>query len=355
MNKKSSLVAIVAGWGWCGVTFAEADVSQAQSVDSAKSVAAPAATQTLSFSPSVLDEFVFRSVPGKTLTTMRMHSATNPDEAALRCHVMEPCIMGLTRGFGVGGDLLGMMSALVYQPQARAGAWLLADAFVNYQFVDAVEKIFHANGAVGYRSFSYEDSNGNTFKTGGVSWRFNYAQDITREYTQGLIFSGLLSSWHSVKPQSHFLQTHTLDSSVENSHRAMRDFYEYSRNYPALWLSFPADVEVINWKASYIDLPSDLRGYGHVEPFFVQNEFKLPNEAFVWVERNLGLRTAAILAYESRPDRVAGRYTLQATAGLEFATSTHDFEAPAAPAVSFDLPEREPVSPYLDIGMTWQF
>jgi hypothetical protein len=355
MCKKSFLVAMTAVFGWCGIAFAGSEVSQEQQVEPAKASAVQPSPAASSVQSSLLDDFVLRSVSAKTLTTMRMHPATNPDEAALRCHFMEPCVMGLTRGFGVGGDFLGMLSSLVYQPQARAGAWLLVDAFVNYQFVDAVEKIFHANGSIGYRSLSYEDSNENTFRTGGLSWRFNYAQDITSEYTQGLTFSGLLSSWHSVKPQSRFLQTSTLDSHSENSRRAMRDFYEYSHAYPTLWLSFPADLEVINWKASYIDLPSDLRGYAHVEPFFAQNEFKLPNEAFSWVERNFGLRTAATLAYESRPDRVAGRYTLQASAGLEFATSSPDEQAPTAADVSFDLPEREPVSPYLDLGLTWQF
>jgi hypothetical protein len=61
------------------------------------------------------------------------------------------------------------------------------------------------------------------------------------------------------------------------------------------------------------------------------------------------------VAYESRPERVAGRYTIQASAGLEFATSVHEEDAPTESSVSFDLPEREPVSPYLDLGVTWQF
>lgn len=298
------------------------------------------------------DDLILRTVPAKNLTGMRIHPATNPDEAALRCSVMEPCVMGLSRGFSVGSDLLGVASALVYQPQATAGAWTLIDGFVGYQFLDAVEKVFHANGSIGFRQFSYKDSNDNQQKSSSVTFRVNYAQDITQEYTQGLTLAGAFSSNNSIKPETRIYEA----KDSEDARRSMKSFYKYSQKYPTIWLSFPADYEVINWKASHIDLPSDLRAYVHAEPFFAQNQFVLPNNAFSWTEQNFGLRSGASLAYESRSDRVSGRFTAYTALGLELATSTHETEQPKAQiGATVELPAREPVSPYLDFGMTWQF
>jgi hypothetical protein len=226
---------------------------------------------------------------------------------------------------------------------------------VNYQFFDAVEKVFNANGALGYRAFSYEDSNSNKFSSMGVTWRLNYAQDIMPDYTQGLVFSGVLAAKHTASDANRIFRN-DLEKTGARAREALASFYEYSHKYPQLWLSFPANLEVINWKASHIDLPSDIRGYAHLEPFFAQNEFRFSNETFSWVERNFGLRTAATAAYESRPDRVFGRFSATASLGIELATSSHEIEAPVAePDVTYHLPEREPVSLYGDLGVTWQF
>ncbi len=355
MRNRTYVAGLYVGFAFSSAVFAQEQTSKEAAKVPQSSPANESSVSEKPNSPSVNSdsEVVFRSVPAKTLTAMRMHSATNPEEAALRCSIMDSCILGLTRGFAIGGDVSGMLSALVVQPQVQAGAWLLTDAFVSYQFFDSVEKVFNANGSIGYRTFRYEDSNGNVQKSGGISLRFNYAQDISPEYTQGLIFSGTISSWNSVDPEERIYSN---EASSPNARRALRNFYRYSQRYPTFWLSFPADVEVINWKASHIDLPNHLRGYGHLEPSFVQNQFRLSNDAFLWVERNLGLRTAATLAYESRPDRVSGRFAVQSTFGLEFSTSSHTVDAPrTAKDVLFDLPARPPVAPYLDIEASWQF
>jgi hypothetical protein len=291
-----------------------------------------------------------RSVAPRSLNAMRMHQASQPDEAAVRCGFFEACVMGLTRGFSVGGDWMGGVSSLLLQPQIKAGGWLLADVFGGYQFL--AEQNFYANGRIGYRHLRYSDSNGNTVSGRSLTLGFNYSQDVFPAYTQGLSFEGALSSSFSLTEKDRFYEA---TGPGENTRRAVNSFYGYSHRHPVLRVGFPADFEIINWKASHIDLPSDLRGYAHIEPYFAQNQFALSND-FLWVERNFGLRFGGSLAYESRPDRVAHRFAAQIKAGFDFATvSRNPTVESSRPDLSFDLPSRHAISVYADAVLSWQF
>lgn len=292
----------------------------------------------------------FRSVAPRSLNAMRMHQASQPDEAAVRCGFVDSCVMGLTRGFSVGGDWMGGLSSLLVQPQIEAGAWFLADIFGGYQFL--ADKNFYANGKIGYRYLRYADSNGNTVVGRTLTLGFNYAQDVFPAYTQGLSFEGALNPTNSLSENERF---YSASGAGVNTRRAVSNFYEYSHRHPVLRVGFPADFEVINWKASHIDFPSDLRGFGHIEPYFAQNQFTLTDD-FSWVERNFGLRMGVSMAYESRPDRVAHRFTAQVKAGLDFATVSRNVTVhPPRPDLNFDLASHPAAGAYGDLIVSWQF
>jgi hypothetical protein len=291
-----------------------------------------------------------RSVSPRSLNAMRMHAASHPDEAALRCGLVESCVLGLTRGFALGGDWIGGLSSLIIQPQVKAGGWILSDIFGAYQFLS--EQNFYANARLGMRYSRHADSVGNVVSSRALTVGLNYAQDVFPAYTQGLLFEGSLTSSTSLNERPRL---YSVTGAGANTRRSLGNFYDFSHRHPVLRVGFPADFEVINWKASHIDLPSDLRGYAHAEPYYAQNQLLL-SDGFVWVERNLGLKLGTSLAYESRPDRIAQRFTAQVKGGVEFATASHNIELPeGSQGIDFDLPSRRAAGFYGDVVFSWQF
>jgi hypothetical protein len=293
------------------------------------------------------------SATPKTLTAQKLHGAVLPAEAEIRCAYWEPCALGLTRGFAVGSDAIAALTSLLVRPQVQPGGWLYLDGFVSFQFLNGIENTFYANGSFGYRTSRFRDSSNNEIESGGFFGRFNYAQDISSLYTQGVTLSGVLSPWYRVNSRERLYLN---QERGRDARRSLEDFYGASHRTPTLWLSFPGDFEVVNWKGSHIDLPQDLHGYAHVEPFFAQNEFRIGDE-FLWVERNYGTRAGVTMSYESSPERVAQRFALSATLGVEAALSYNikDTATPAERGVEFLLPERSQFSPYADLMASWQF
>lgn len=265
------------------------------------------------------------TIPGRTLLLQRLHPASFPAEAEVRCGTIEPCAFGLTRGFVLGTDLFGMATTTLLGQQLYApGAWYLIDAFAGYQFLAGTDGKFFANGSVGYRSIGYRNDVGpeneeRRIRSSGFTFRVNYAQEITPVYAQGVsfsIFNGKIKMTESAE------LTRSTGSGTENgagSRKMMREFYDFSQQYPKIRLGLPADIEIINWKASHVDLPNHLRGYVRVEPFYIQNEFTI-DDRIEYVEKFFGIRPQFLMAYES-PQAKAGRYAFLAGVGFDLGLS----------------------------------
>lgn len=317
-------------------------------------IAQPPPTTPASVSSSpVTSEFDLEtfSVEPKSLLQQRLHSASFPGEAEVRCGIVEPCELGLARNFVVGSDIFGMLTTPVISPMRFPGGWLFYDAFVGYQFLRQKDEPFYANGSLGYRGFSYEDSSHNRVNVNGLTFRVTFAQEILSFYSQGVEFSGFMGA--SKFNQESILYTNAAE--VVNAQVAVQRFYRLSKEYPRIRLTFPADLELINWKASYIDLPSDLHGYLRVAPFYVQNDLAF-TRGYDWTEKNFGVRLAAMGSYESESVDAAERYAFTAALGADLSTSTFAFDkGDKADNFKFNLPARSTVEPYIELMGSYQF
>jgi lactate dehydrogenase-like 2-hydroxyacid dehydrogenase len=100
------------------------------------------------------------------------------------------------------------------------------------------------------------------------------------------------------------------------------------------------------------------RGYGRVEPFFIQNEFKASFPAineYSLTERNVGLRLAYLMSYVSPQERF-GRIGLLGAIGLDVQASDEDVSYDLrAPDYKITLPKRKTFTPYWELGGSFQF
>ena len=296
------------------------------------------------------------SVPAKNLMAQRLHPASFPREAEIRCGTLEPCAMGLTRGFVVGGDLSRLIStSFLGQFLYKSGTWFFYDAFAGFQFLQQVDNKIFANGSVGYRGFSYENSDGRKVSTKGFTFKVAYGQEINPVYTQGLVFS-LFPSRVSVTGDKAEQDAQNRGGELPGVSKA---FYEYSRKHPRVSLYFPADLEVINWKASHVDLPNHVRSYVKVAPFYIQNDFVL-QDTYSMTEKNFGLRLGATTTYESVQEK-SGRYAFLGSFGVDVAASdqkSEDQRANRSSGIKVDnilLPKRPVFDFYVNLEASYQF
>lgn len=299
------------------------------------------------------------AVPPKNLMVQRLHPASYPVEAEIRCGATEPCLLGLSRGFVVGADVSHFLTtSFLGQFFYKPGTWFFYDGFAGFQFLQQVDNKIYANGAVGYRGFSYQSSDGRKISTQGFTFKISYGQEITPTYVQGLVFSlfptritvtGDASDVYAADPQ--------------NRGGELRDvakaFYEYSQKHPRVSLYFPADLEVINWKASYVDLPNHIRGYFKICPYYLQNDFILA-DTYSFVEKNFGLRLAMTTTYESAKEKT-GRFALLGSLGMDISATDlkpKDLRATSSGGIKLNdivLPKRPLFDFYANIEGSYQF
>ncbi len=292
------------------------------------------------------------SVPPSSLMQQRLHEAAFPQESEFRCMLASSCEFGLTRGFTIGSDLGSMLGTPILGPFVTPGQWLVVDGFVGFQFLRAIDENVFFNAGVGYRLIRYKDSDDREASTSGMTFRVAYAQRMMNAYSQGVVANG----FYSVNSVSNVGEDFRFQASPEK--RFVDRFYKFSQSFPRFRLGFPADLEFINWKNSHIDLPGHLRGYGRVEPFFIQNEFKASFPAineYSLTERNVGLRLAYLMSYVSPQERF-GRIGLLGAIGIDVQASDEDVSYDSrAPDYKITLPKRKTFSPYWELGGSFQF
>lgn len=348
-------------FGFAAAPSASAQPPPSASAGAAAAEAAPSVSAGAAMSaPSSQGAAQTLSVPARNLMTQGLHPASFPKEAELRCSVLEFCVAGLTRGFVLGSDLLygtagtTLLGAQAYSP----GAWVFYDGFVGYQFLQGVDSKFFANGSVGYRGFSYRKEVGSqdderSLRSRGFTFRVAYGQEITPAYIQGLTFQFFAGK--TTMDESKFLLE--LDEDGQAARKFAKQFYEFSQHYPKVRLGLPADIEIINWKASHIDLPNHLRGYIRAEPFYIQNDFVI-EDRYKSIEKNFGLRAQYMMSYESKQEK-SGRYAFLAGVGFDLATSNKP--EPVYEGVDDDrlklqkLTARKVFVPLLNLEASYQF
>ena len=309
---------------------------------------APQPQNAVSTSDSTPPQFL--SVPGKSLMALRLHPSSYPAETELNCSSASECVFGLTRGFVVASDLLGVIQTPLFGPIREPGSWLLIDAALGYQFLQNVDGSYFANGSVGYRAFSFKDSESRSIDTKGVKFKIAYAQSISPVFSLGLIFQGFQGKVNYSGADSVYKR----NNEGVQSRDTVAKFYRYSQTYPRVSLSLPADIEVMNWKNTHIDLPNHIRSYVKVEPFYIQNELELEN-SYLWIEKNFGMRLALTGAYEA-PEEKSGRFSILASFGFDLASSawTVDYKNKNL-GQEMELPRRRVMSPYGDLQLSYLF
>lgn len=289
----------------------------------------------------------------RSLSAMRLTPSSFPDEAEIFCSY-EQCILGLTRGIVIGGDAFGMAYAPFRQywdPNWKGGSFYIVDAFGGFQIFRDVENKIFMNAQIGYRRINY-DNNGINITSQGITTRVNYSQVITPLFTQGISFSAFFSGNASTNNQNAI-------SKDSASHATFSDnasyFYRQSQKYPTYQVSLPADIELANWSSQQTDLNSPIRLYAHLEPFYFQNNlsFNYNNVSLQKTEQNFGIRIAANGAFESAEGSKSGRFSLLTSLGLDIATS--NVSTTQSGNSDVDIPQRQWIAPYINIGGSWQF
>lgn len=336
--------------------------SSNKSVNSASPVplSSPSTSATASSTSAVIPsagatESPLHSVPPSSLLEMRLHPAALPLEAELSCSLLFGCHIGLTRGFVLGGDVsrtLGM--TMLGQHFYGAGAWTYLDANVGYQFLRMSERMSTLMGTFGYRTLSYKNSEGAKLARSGIAFRTAYAESVLPAYTQGLVFEAFSSPLDSDGGANQPF-TRLDDKKVRN---LIKEFAGFMRLNPLLRLQMPADLEVINWKPSQVDLPSSLRGYLRVNPTYEQTDIVLKNAEqtiYSWIEKRFALQLMLMTAYAA-PEQKSGRLGLLGGLGFEMAASklSIDSKAPTQD-LNPDIPTAPLVRGKLEIQATYQF
>jgi hypothetical protein len=295
----------------------------------------------------------FLNSAARSLSAQRLTPSSYPDEAEIFCG-FEQCIFGLTRGLVIGGDAFGMAYApfrQYFDQNWNGGSLYIIDAFGGFQILRDVDHKIYMNAQIGYRRIKYDNSRINIYSQ-GLTAKVNYSQIITPIYLQGLSFSAFFSGNSSTNNQqaiSKDSQNHG-DFSNDASY-----FYRISQKYPTYQFSLPADIEVANWNSQQTGLKSPIRAYAHLEPFYVQNNlnFNYDNVSLQKTEQNFGIRFAGTGAFESSQGTTAGRFTLLASLGLDFSTSS--ISTTQSGNADVDIPERSWITPYVNLSGSWQF
>lgn len=295
------------------------------------------------------------SVPPSSLLDLRMHPAILPREAEVSCSLTFGCFLGLTRGFAVGSDLLRTVGVTALgQHFFSAGAWTYFDAGLGYQFLQQVERRATFMGSFGLRNYGYKNSQGARLARSGVTFRTAYAEAVLPAYTQGLVFDVFSSSIAAEGGANQpFLKTD--DKKARN---LIEDFAIFMRSYPLLRLQLPADLELVNWKPSELDLPASLRGYLRVSPTFEQTELVLRENQktiFDWSERRFSLQLMLMGTYAS-VEQKSGRWAVLGGLGFEVGATSSSLTAQASES---ELKPNISIAPLVqgrfEIQATYQF
>ncbi|MGY3803534.1 hypothetical protein ACWNT8_05710 [Pigmentibacter ruber] len=289
----------------------------------------------------------------RSLSAMRLSPSSFPDEAEIFCSY-EQCVLGLTRGIVLGGDAFGMAYAPFRQywdPNWKGGSFYLIDAFGGFQILRDVDNKIYMNAQIGYRRLNY-DNNGTSITSQGITAKVNYSQTITSLYSQGISFSAFFSGNATTNNQNSI-------SKDSNSHGTFNDnasyFYRQSQKYPTYQVSLPADIELVNWSNQQTGLSAPIRLYAHLEPFYFQNNlgFNYNNVSLQKTEQNFGIRIAATGGFESAEGSKSGRFSLLTSLGLDVSTST--VNTTQSGNSDADIPQRQWIAPYINLGGSWQF
>lgn len=293
------------------------------------------------------------SVAPRSLMDQRLHEASYPAEAEVRCLLATSCDFGLSRGFAIGSELGSVAGVPLIRPVIDPGRWLVFDGYVGFQFLRAVDEQVYFNVGIGYRLLEHKDSDDRRAETAGMTFRVAYGQQVLDFYSQGVILSGFYANNTVDKVEEDFATTRTTASK-----KFLDRFYKFTQAYPRFRFALPADLEIINWRNTHIDLPNHLRGYLRIEPFFVQNEFKesFPEiNTYTFTEYNYGLRLAALMSYVSREER-SGRWGLLGGIGLDVQAASSEVSYDNQPDdYRAELPEKSVFSTYWEIGASYQF
>lgn len=295
----------------------------------------------------------FLNSAGRSLSAQRLTPSSFPDEAEIFCSY-EQCALGLTRGLVIGGDVFGMAYAPLRQyfdPNWKGSSIYIIDVFGGFQILNGVDNKIYMNAQIGYRRINYDNSEIN-INNQGITAKVNYSQLITPIYLQGLSFSGYFAGNSATNSQQ------AISKDFQN-HKSFSDsasyFYRISQKYPTYQFSLPADIEVANWNNRQTGLKSPIRTYAHLEPFYIQNNlyFNYNNVSLQKMEQNFGIRIAATGSYESSQGTASGRFSLLASLGLDFATSS--VSTTQSGNADIDIPQRQWIAPYVNLSGSWQF
>jgi hypothetical protein len=289
----------------------------------------------------------------RSLSAQRLTPSSYPDEAEIFCGY-EQCVLGLTRGLVIGGDVFGMAYAPLrpyFDPDWNGGALYVIDAFGGFQILRDVDNKIYMNAQIGYRRINY-DNGGTNINSQGFTAKVNYSQLITPIYLQGLSFSGYFAG-NSTTNNQQAISKNSQDHGGFSNNASY--FYRISQKYPTYQFSLPADIEVANWNNQQTGLKSPIRAYGHLEPFYIQNNlnFNYNNVSLQKTEQNFGIRIAATGSYESSQGTAAGRFTLLTSLGLDFSTSS--VSTAQSGNADVDIPQRQWLAPYVNLSGSWQF
>jgi hypothetical protein len=300
-------------------------------------------------------ESPLHSVPPSSLLSNRLHPAALPLEAEVSCSLMFGCELGLTRGFAVGGDVLKTLGVTTMgQHFYGPGAWTYLDGNVGYQFLRMAERQSTLMGTFGFRSFSYKNSEGAKFGRSGLAFRTAYAEAVLPAYTQGMIFDVFSSSLQTEGGADQPF-TPTDEKRVRG---LVKEFAQFMRSNPLLRLQMPADLEIINWSPSQVDLPGPMRGYLRISPSYEQTDLVIRSgeqNVYTWIEKRFALQLMMMTTYSS-PEQRSGRLGLLGGLGFEMAATKSSVESKSTRSeLNPVIPTAPIVQGKLEIQGTWQF
>lgn len=305
-------------------------------------------------SPPV-SESPLHSVAPSSLLDLRLHPSLFPLEAEVSCGVDSDCILGLSRGFAVGGDLFRSLGVTTLgQHFLGAGAWTYLDLKAGYQFLRLAERQSSFNISLGYRSFGFGNSDNSKLKKRGITIRSAYAESVYPAYTQGLVFE-----IHSAELIAEGGTESPFEKSDPSRARAViAEFANFSRSHPSIRLRLPADLEVVNWKGADLSLEAPVRGFVRLAPLYEQADLTFKNvqeTTYRWLEKRFGLELMLMAAYVSPNDK-SGRHGLLAGLGVETGLSRSKVESNLfSGAVLPIIPTASVVRGKLEIQATYQF
>jgi len=295
------------------------------------------------------------SVSPSSPIEMRLHPAVLPQEAEVLCSTSASCLLGLSRGFAVGGDLLQTAGVTTLgQHFLGSGAWTYLDVNVAYQFLRRGERQSSFNAAIGYRNYSYKNSDDAKLSRSGLTLRTAYAESVYPAYTQGMVFE-----IHSSTLSTEGGADRPFDRNDPKRVRSViKEFAAFARTHPSLRLQLPADLEIVNWKASDLELEAPIRGYLRITPTYEQSDLVLRDveeTRYSWIEKRYALQLMLIAAYAA-PTEKSGRYGLLGGLGLEMGSSRPRVESKVpADGVSPVIPTAPMVRGKLEIQASYQF